>query len=123
MNYPMTFCKGTEWEVTIHRIALVYSTGKTWEIPVGMPVVNHHSINSWPCAFLGGVVMFSRLASADYDYTLSLPPSERCKHLGAMVVLPIVMTDYNNGQNAFSASAFVADVTPPQLSPPLTPPL
>ena len=28
-NYPMTFCKGTEWEVTIHCTALVYSTGTT----------------------------------------------------------------------------------------------
>ena len=63
MNYPMTFCKGTEWEVTIHCTTLVYSTGTTWEILAGMLVVNHHSVNLWPCAFLGGVVMFSRKRS------------------------------------------------------------
>ena len=78
MNYPMSFFGGTEWEVTIHCTALVYSTGTTWEILAGMPVVNHHSVNFWPCAFLSGVVMFPRLASADYEYILSLPPSERC---------------------------------------------
>ena len=82
-----------------------------------MPVVNHHSVNLWPCAFLGGVNMFPRLACADYEYILSLPPSDRCKHLGAMVVLPAAMTEYDNGQGAFSASALVADATPPSLSP------
>ena len=117
----MTFCKGTEWEATIHSIALVYSTGTTWEILAGMPVVNHHSINLWPCAFLGGVVMFPRLANANYEHILSLPPSERCKHLGAMVVLLAATTEYDNGQGAFAASALVAAVATPPLSPILTP--
>ena len=31
LNYPMTFCRGTEWEVTIRCTALVYNTGTTWE--------------------------------------------------------------------------------------------
>ena len=75
MDYPMTFCKGTEWEVTIHSTVLVYSAGTTWEILAGMPVVNHHSINLWPCAFLGGVVMFPRLARADNKHILSLQTS------------------------------------------------
>ena len=117
MNYPMTFCKGTEWEVTIHSTALVYSTCTTWEILAGMPVVNHHSINLWPCAFLGGSIMFPRLSGANYKHILNLPPSKRCKHLGAMVVLPTAMTEYDNGQGAFSASALVAAVTAPPLLP------
>ena len=78
-----------------------------------MPVVNHYAVNLWPCAFLGGVVMFPRLANTNYEYILSLPHSERCKHLGAMVILLAVMTEYDNGQGAFSASAFMADNTPP----------
>ena len=57
-NHPMTFGKGTEWEVTIRCTALVYNTGTTWEILSGMPVVNHYAVYLWPCAFLGGVVMF-----------------------------------------------------------------
>ena len=30
-----------------------------------------------------------------------------------MVILPAVMTEYDNGQGAFSASAFVADIATP----------
>ena len=67
LDFPMTFCKGTEYEVTIYYTALVYSTGATWEILAGMPVVNHHSVNLWPCALMGGVVMFPLLASANYE--------------------------------------------------------
>ena len=73
-------------------------------------MVNHYAVNMWPCAFLGGIVMFPRLANANYEYILSLPHSERCKHLGAMVVLPATMTENDSGQNAFNASAFVADI-------------
>ena len=64
--------------------------------------------------------MFPRLANANYEYILALPPSERCKHLGAMVVLPAVMTEYDNGQGAFSASAFVAEIAIPPLPPGVT---
>ena len=110
LDYPMTFCRGTEWEVTIRCTALVYDTGTTWEILAGMPVVNHHAVNLWPCAFLGGVVMFPRLANANYESILALPVGERCKHLGAMIVLPAAMTEYDNGQGAFSAAAYVTDV-------------
>ena len=46
--------------------------------------------------------MFPHLAGADYEYTLSLPPSERCKHLGAMVVHSTAMTEFDNGQDAFA---------------------
>ena len=83
-------------------------------------MVNHYAINLWPCAFLGGVVMFPCLANANYEYILSLPHSERYKHLGAMVVLPASMTEYDNGQGAFSASAFVADITTPSHIPRVT---
>ena len=34
MNYPMTFCKGTEWEVKIHCTALVTLQalrGRSWQ--------------------------------------------------------------------------------------------
>ena len=97
LDYPMTFCRGTEWEVTVRCTALVYSTGTTWEILAGMPVVNHYAVNLWPCAFLGGIVMFPRLANSNYEDILALPPAQRCKHLGAMVILPVVMTEYDNG--------------------------
>ena len=49
-----------------------------------------------------------------------MPPSERCKHLGAMVVLPAAMTEYDNGQGAFSASVFVANIAAPLLIPGIT---
>ena len=64
--------------------------------------------------------MFPRLANANYEYILSLPHSERCKHLGAMVVLPATMTENNNGQNAFNASAFVAGIASPSPIPRVT---
>ena len=57
--------------------------------------------------------MFPRLANANYEAILALPVGERCKHLGAMVVLPAAMTENDNGQGAFSASAFMADVATP----------
>ena len=65
-------------------------------------VVN--SVNLWPCAFISSVVVFPWLAGADYEYILSLPPSERSKHSGAMVVQPAAMTKYYNGQGGFAAS-------------------
>ena len=91
----------------------MYNTGTTWEILAGMPVVNHYAVNLWRCAFLGGVVMFPRLANSNYEDIVALPPGERCKHPGAMVILRAVMTEYDKGQGAFSASAFMADNTPP----------
>ena len=85
--------------------------GTTSEILVGMPHVNHHAVNLWSCAILSGVVMFPRQAGANYEHILSLPPSERCKHLGTMMVRSAAMTKYNNGQGAFAACALVAGVT------------
>ena len=69
--------------------------------------------------FLGGIVMCPRLANANYEYILSLPHSERCMHLGATVVLPATMTE-NDGQNAFNALAFVADIATPSPIPRVT---
>ena len=64
--------------------------------------------------------MFPRLANANHEYILSLPHSERCKHLGAVIVLPATMTENDNGQNAFAASAFVAGITTPSRIPRVT---
>jgi hypothetical protein len=43
---------------------LVYSSGHTWNLLLGMPVCNHHEIYLWPCAFLGGIAMHVPQAAA-----------------------------------------------------------
>ena len=112
LNYPMTFCKGIEWKVTIHLCTLPALRGRFWQ------ACQPSRSQLEALCFLGRRrhVPAPDQCQLVYEDILRLPPSERCKHLGAMVVLLAAMTEHNNRQDDFSASAFVADIVNPLLN-------
>jgi hypothetical protein len=111
-NYPFTFCRGTKWERTIRVTSLVYSSGTTWKVLLGMPASNHHDTYLWPCAFLGGVVMFPELKHRDHVHILNLPAEQRTTELGAMIVLPATMIEHDSAQ-MMQASVIMMQGEPP----------
>jgi hypothetical protein len=115
-DFPLGFALGTPWERVIRVTALVYSPGPVWKVLLGMPVSSHYQLNLWPCAHLGGVVMFPQLQHQDAQMLAGLKPMELAQHMGAMVVLPATMTEADSPHSSLSASIFQVTEDEPEDS-------
>ncbi len=60
-DFPLILCEGTPGEYVVRVTMLMYSNGSSWRYLLGIPVMNHHGLYLWICAFLGALVMFREL--------------------------------------------------------------